>query len=159
MNEIIAGYKEGCTISILPHSRIACVSTDLYFTKVHVSDMQLVNSTTAVDTTSIVKGLTQFGAMGALAGAQAQTEILVQIFWKNGEKSIAKVSKDMFEVMLIGMNTDYTPDSLKTTISDARKAAEYQKQKDEEMTPGKIIFIVLLCGWIVLVLLANANLL
>ena len=121
INEVIAGHRQGSSIHADPNQQLAYIGTNEYLTKVLVSSVNLINSTTEVDTTKIASGYWNFGAMGALAGAQANTEILIEIIWKSGEKSIAKVTKEMFERILVGMNTEYTSESL-TRV----KEQEYQ---------------------------------
>lgn len=151
MNKIIAGYWEGVSIQADANKQLAyvgeCLEVATYITKESASSINIINSTTAVDTSKVFKGYTNFGVMGALAGAQAVTEILVEIVWNNGEKSIAKVSKDIYERMLIGMNTNYTSESIKIVHEDAVQ----MKKSDEKDRLMIFAAVVLVVGFFILI--------
>lgn len=151
MNKIIAGYWEGVSIQADTNKQLAyvgrCLEVATYITKESASSINIINSTTAVDTSKVFKGYTTFGVIGALAGSQAVTEILVEIVWNNGEKSIAKVSKDIYERMLIGMNTNYTSETIKIVHEDAVQ----MQQSDEKDRLMIFAAVVLVVGFIILI--------
>lgn len=147
MNEIIAGYRSGSIIKEDPNKQLAYIGIDEYFTKVLVADIKLVNSTTEVDTSAVFRGAMMAGAMGALAGASASTEILVEIFWKNGEKSIAKVTRSIFERMLVGVNTEYTEEQVKQ-IGDYRREKEVADHGNDNVKAFVIMIVVFIVGFL-----------
>lgn len=124
MNEIVAGYLEGSNIYSDPNKKLAYVGMQKYITKLEVSNVNIINTTNTVDKSSVIGGAIIAGGVGALVGATPSTELLIEICWNNGQKSIAKVTKETFDLMIIGLHTDYTQNQI-NDITEERYATRH----------------------------------
>ncbi len=141
MNEIISGYRSGAKFQEDPNNQLVHIGSSEYITKNLVSSVNLINSTTEVNTSGVLTGAAIAGAVGALASIGSVTEILVEINWNNGEKSIAKVSKSVFERILIGLGNDYTQSDIKN-IENERINNKSESEKNALMIATAVTLVV-----------------
>ena len=143
MNEIVAGYGTGAKICKDPNRKLAYITKSIYITQLDFSSVNIINSSSYVEGSKVLGGALLAGGVGALIGASNSTELLIEINWRNGEKSIAQVKKDIFDLMIIGLNSYYTRDQI-DSIAKAKDAKLQEEKSNDQLQLWGIALVWLL---------------
>lgn len=82
-----------------------------YFIQDEVEEIKLINSPNDFSLSKAAVGTAVFGSGGAILGA-SNDENLLEVTWKDNSKSLIKVNKYMYEIILSGMYSNITLDSI-----------------------------------------------
>lgn len=105
VNTIISGLYEGATIKKSSTGKAAYIIANggyQYINQQNVANITTVNKESVNNVMDASLGSAVFGTGGAVIGMN-QKQILLEIHWKNGGKSLAKVDADINEAIVVGM--------------------------------------------------------
>lgn len=105
VNTIISGLYAGAAIKKSSTGKAAYIIANggyQYINQQNVDNITTVNKETVNNVMDASLGSAVFGAGGAVIGMN-QKQILLEIQWKNGGKSLAKVDADINEAIVVGM--------------------------------------------------------
>lgn len=151
---IISGKHSGCRIKRDTERNIAfTVPHFISLTKNNVDHIDVINSANT-PVGNALKGAIVAGAVGALVASSTITEILVEIVWKDGQTSIARVSKEVFEAIIVGIRKVYSEEQLKSL---QKQREEKHKKEQEDAFNSKVWSWLIAIGWLVLCYIAGQN--
>ena len=125
-NEILEGKYKGNKIIKSLTSNYAAVKIPggyIYVASSNCSNIQLLNQGTNGSMGSALVGGVVAGPTGAIIGAASNgSNQLIKINWVTGEYSIVEVSNDIYNAILVGMNTNTDKSSLEELSSKDAKS-------------------------------------
>lgn len=148
MNEIISGKYSGCKIEKDAERNVAFLTPNYtYIAKNNVARIEIINSTntTAGDP---LAGAIIGGATGAIIASSTVYEALIEITWKDGQTSIAKVNKEIFEALTISIRKVYSEEQFERLTQ--RRIEKEKKDKEDDFNTTVWMWIIGI-GWIALV--------
>lgn len=136
INIVLSGSFEGCKIEGSSNSKYARIkNTSYYFVKDKVTSISMVNQMRKTSLTSAAVGTAVFGTGGAALGNNKQ-EIILEVNWKHGGKSLIKVNPSMYEKIVSGMFKDVINENL-----DELKAKDNKSNENDQILIGILIII------------------
>ena len=148
MNEILSGKYSGSKLVKDKERNVAFLTPSYtYIVKNTAERIEIINgtNTTAGDP---LYGAIIGGATGAIVASSTVYEALIEICWKDGQTSIAKVDKEMLEALMIGVRKVYSEEQLER-LTQSRIEKE---KKDKEGNFNTTVWMLLIgIGWIALV--------
>lgn len=112
VNTVIAGEYANGEIKISSNGQSAYIflnGKSKYINKLNVESVKEVNKASAVDGGGALVGYAIAGGAGMLLGGK-QDEIILEIYWKDGKKSLIKATSTVHEAIIISMYNDVTPE-------------------------------------------------
>ena len=126
-DKVLAGEYTGAEIKVSANGQSAYVLASgeqaHYINKLNVESVSEVNRTSSNDVASAFVGQALIGNAGLLLGSN-QKEIMLEIHWKDGTKSLVTVGNNDHQAIIIGMYNDTTQaqqDKIATQDASARK--------------------------------------
>ena len=126
-DKVLAGEYTGAEIKVSANGQSAYVLASgeqaHYINKLNVESVSEVNRTSSNDVASAFVGQALIGNAGLLLGSN-QKEIMLEIHWKDGTKSLVTVGNNAHQAIIIGMYNDTTQaqqDKIATQDASARK--------------------------------------
>ena len=126
-DKVLAGEYTGAEIKVSANGQSAYVLAPgeqaHYINKLNVESVSEVNRTSSNDVASAFVGQALIGNAGLLLGSN-QKEIMLEIHWKDGTKSLVTVGNNAHQAIIIGMYNDTTQaqqDKIATQDASARK--------------------------------------
>lgn len=126
-DKVLAGEYTGAEIKVSANGQSAYVLAPggqaHYINKLNVESVSEVNRTSSNDVASAFVGQALIGNAGLLLGSN-QKEIMLEIHWKDGTKSLITVGNNAHQAIIIGMYNDTTQaqqDKIATQDASARK--------------------------------------
>jgi hypothetical protein len=126
-DKVLAGEYTGAEIKVSANGQSAYVLAPgeqaHYINKLNVESVSEVNRTSSNDVASAFVGQALIGNAGLLLGSN-QKEIMLEIHWKDGTKSLVTVGNNAHQAIIIGMYNDTTQaqqDKTATQDASARK--------------------------------------
>ena len=126
-DKVLAGEYTGAEIKVSANGQSAYVLASgeqaHYINKLNVESVSEVNRTSSNDVASAFVGQALIGNTGLLLGSN-QKEIMLEIHWKDGTKSLVTVGNNAHQAIIIGMYNDTTQaqqDKIATQDASARK--------------------------------------
>lgn len=123
MNEIISGKYSGRKILIDSERKVAFLSENyIYLAKNNLRNVNIINSSN----TSIgnpIAGAIVAGAAGAIIASATSYEILLELNWRDGQTSVAKVNKDTFEAITVGARKLYSDEQFERLTQRQKEKA------------------------------------
>ena len=111
INTIISGKYAGNTIAKSPSKNCAYIQgANVYINKLHVKSVNDINRSSVNSYGDAAIGTVLFGTGGAALGTN-KNQILLEIEWVEGDKSLIKVSPEIQEAIIVGMYEDVSPAS------------------------------------------------
>ena len=147
-NVIVSGRYTGCTIVKSPTKNCAYVNgangANLYINKLHVKEVNDINKSSVNSYGDAAVGTLLFGAGGAALGTN-KNQMLLEIEWVEGDKSLIKVSPEIQEAIIVGMYEE---------VSSASEL--FLKEADQKAhTSATTISLLLVGGCTLLYLIAG----
>ena len=112
VNTVIAGEYANGEIKISSNGQSAYIflnGKSKYINKLNVESVKEVNKASAVDGGGALVGYAIAGGAGMLLGG-TQEEIILEIYWKDGKKSLIKATSVVQEAIIVSMYNDVTPE-------------------------------------------------
>ena len=149
MNEIISGKYSKCKLEIDKERNVAYLSPNyIYIAKNNVSGIDIINSSNTTLgnplTGAIIGGVT-----GAVIASSTVYEVMLEIKWRDGQSSIAKVDKETFEAITVGFHKVYSEEQFER-LTKQRK--EQEKRDKESLQESSSMMWLIGLGWILLLL-------
>lgn len=145
-DKVLAGEYAGSEIKISANGQSAYVLAPggqaHYVNKLNVENVTEVNRTSSNDVASAFVGQALIGNAGLLLGSN-QKEIMLEIHWKDGTKSLITVRNNVHQAIIIGMYND-------TTQAQQDKIASQDASSRETGTIVTIV-LVIICTLIYLI--------
>lgn len=132
LNSVIAGLYEGQKIVVDSNSKYAYIEPSVFISKSRVSSIGGAQAFTGSSFNSAATGAVIAGAAGAVVGATNKaTGQIVTINWNDGNKSLVKISNDVYEACLRGMYTSLSLDEEQKIVNNDRAVAKATAEKAE----------------------------
>ena len=112
VNTVIAGEYANGEIKISSNGQSAYIflnGKSKYINKLNVESVKEVNKASAVDGGGALVGYAIAGGVGMLLGG-TQEEIILEIYWEDGKKSLIKATSVVQEAIIVSMYNDVTPE-------------------------------------------------
>ena len=126
-DKVLAGEYTGAEIKVSANGQSAYVLAPggqaHYINKLNVESVTEVNRTSSNDVASAFVGQALIGNAGLLLGSN-QKEIMLEIHWKDGTKSLITVGNSAHQAIIIGMYNETTQaqqDKIAAQDASARK--------------------------------------
>ena len=145
---IISGKYNECKIKKDPVRNMAYVDvgSGVNIIRQNVERVEIINSTSDSNQANVMKGAFYAGTAGALVASASTTEILIMIYWVDGETSIAKVGKEIFEAITVGMHTNFTEQETDKLNTERTEAIEKKKAEDDK---AKFWMFIIAIAWFI----------
>lgn len=112
INVVLSGKFANMPIKKSETSKYAYVPGGSYIVKNRVKSINMVNQAGTTSYGKALTGTALFGTGGAALGTNIQ-EMLLEINWYTGDKSLVKVNKEMYEAMTVGMYDNLSEEKLR----------------------------------------------
>ena len=143
-SKVMSGEFKDCYIHKATTDNLAYIDVygeRLYLTRQTVKSMEHLSLTNTTSSVDVIKGAVIAGTAGAIAASTPQMSNLVKVVWNDDETSIIKVDSDVYEALIIGMNTDVSVEDTKTVSEN-----DLQKKQNEN-TSNLLMWIFIALAW------------